>query len=1564
MAAEEQRYAAEYSRNKFSKNPKWIDGIVKRCGNKVTLHDGAQKNGPPLDTNLRHTGELTPDERYDDIFERYSIRLGDRIEQGGGNSQEFSSTQLGSTARAAPTLPPPGPPHAPMRARGVGLQRRKPPAASPAGTSAAAARAPAPVAQAVERRAPAVLERSFVVQYTKQKTQKTKKWIDGALQLRARGAAAPQATLKDERGKVVEVFFVDAGAEVEVDEQIESEQFLIRIDSEDGVPERPQPPAVTLAPRVKQEFRPPGILKRREPEGQADAAPTPKQTRVSFEVQGEERDEEEEEEEEQESVREAREQRRRAQEAVLSGDPGFSGWAQRAQQPRQPAPAPAASAGAPGWGRAGPPRPRQAGPSARLEVRGPAPRAAGGSRRSRARSPWAGMGSFKPPQPAAAAPWGARAPPPGAPSAPSGFPASSSSSAGASAPKPAAPFRLGLRFPTRDECRRRASSPDSGKDNEKEKPLSDTYPSIDGYRKALFDATQREIEAQLREARPARPSRRHCALTRDRRPQAAEKFWAGYEQAEQEAQRGPQQGLHRLLPNAEAIRDACYKKGGIRYYPSCRLLCPPPPPPLALRPARRHRSHRPPWAHERSPQFAGGTHVSGAILLISNEHIGPASEYMKEDLWVISTRPSLELLAAGPGRAPANTKQSFTIFARSSMNGGPREGKVEVSMVGEWPDFTRNDLARGVTVYAFRALSGCHELALADNLAESVLPSSLPVLPALVNPAGAPDLPPLDDAFLKVPPLEIARMASGVAAEFGLNADQRRVLRLVSEWIAPASPEAERVWGDEGRDEDGRDCRDGRAGPALLVHGVFGAGKSHLLAAVCIFLARASEAAMKRARRSVPPLRVLVASNTNVAVDNVLMNLDRMGYKDFMRVGSVRKIARPVLPFTTVGGDERSIKESIRELELELKGAASEADRAILQGQLAEAKDGRLKSRSERLNKAPVVGVTCHSCLNSVFGKETKDKDKDKDGGQEKEKEKRSSRMFDVVILDECSQITEPASLLPMARFHARRLLLVGDPKQLPPQLVSVRDEASKEDAPPGLAKTMFVRLSRAGLRPVLLATQYRCHPAFSALSSRLFYGGRLRDGVTPADRPPLAPGVPPLLAFDSQVTQEERRGGSFVNRAEADAVLHAVGLLERAGVRPSQVGVVCLYKAQAALITERLGGPGAAGGYGGGGRPSGGRATAQEVPQISTVDAFQGAEKDVIIVACTRTSKGTDFMCCPRRVNVTITRARRHLIVLGSYPVLSELPYWREILRDARECQGGYRRLEDLMGPGLVPAHSSASAGGGPSAPLAPPPAPPAPAPAPPEARGPTLAPWARRPVQPPALSSNGGAPSAPRAPEWHNQGLGKAEAEPEAETEAQAEAEYEPEAGPASEEAGRGEGDDPDGGTGLDDEELEAIAAAEMERRKRAREEEEEQEEGEGEEGGEEDAAAKGEEKWEGDWDRGAGGDEEETAAEGAAEPANHEETPSSHGGAPASEFEEARPAPAPFKLWAPGAGGLRPPAPAAAPRPLPDIPFAPGTFQAPPAAPPSAPAPAAAGAAGAWGDDDADFALDDSF
>lgn len=81
--------------------------------------------------------------------------------------------------------------------------------------------------------------------------------------------------------------------------------------------------------------------------------------------------------------------------------------------------------------------------------------------------------------------------------------------------------------------------------------------------------------------------------------------------------------------------------------------------------------------------------------------------------------------------------------------------------------------------------------------------------------------------------------------------------------------------------------------------------------------------------------------------------------------------------------------------------------------------------------------------------------------------------------------------------------------------------------------------------------------------------------------------------------------------------------------------------------------------------------AAAAKSIQISTVDAFQGGEKDVIILSTVRSSE-SQFMDNQPRVNVALTRAKRHLIILGNRNVFSMNELWSKVLWD---CQGKTNR-------------------------------------------------------------------------------------------------------------------------------------------------------------------------------------------------------------------------------------------------------------------------------------------------
>jgi hypothetical protein len=413
------------------------------------------------------------------------------------------------------------------------------------------------------------------------------------------------------------------------------------------------------------------------------------------------------------------------------------------------------------------------------------------------------------------------------------------------------------------------------------------------------------------------------------------------------------------------------------------------------------------WMHSRSIGYHESTFLrngSNCTLRFSDEKVDSV-EYAKDDLWVLFSDSTPPLFAAA---------DSFGVSQRH---------RVELS---PFFDSRLLTLPTQLRLTAVRLQNAQTERATLSRLL-ALDSSQIPVLSALLSGLYEPSRPlPSADA--------IPRIASGVAARFNLNDDQRSSLSRVAEFIGGGSP-------------------------IVLVHGVFGSGKSRLHAVIGIFLHEALESQ----RRSD---KVLLAASTNVAVDNVLTNLHGFEFPHFARVGSVRKIRRSLLPFVSGHGSDEAIAE--------LSSIAVEANRTeqpAVQEALRNART-ELGGGPARIDAARIVGVTCAATAFPVFAR----------------------RRFTFVLLDECSQQTEPMSLLPIA-FGCERLICSGDP---------LHKRCSR-----GIWATAFLE-NCPKFPPVLLGTQYRCHPAIAQICSRLFYEGKIRSGIEEKDRSTLF-GMPTL---------------------------------------------------------------------------------------------------------------------------------------------------------------------------------------------------------------------------------------------------------------------------------------------------------------------------------------------------------------------------------------------------------------------------------------------------------------------
>jgi superfamily I DNA and/or RNA helicase len=260
------------------------------------------------------------------------------------------------------------------------------------------------------------------------------------------------------------------------------------------------------------------------------------------------------------------------------------------------------------------------------------------------------------------------------------------------------------------------------------------------------------------------------------------------------------------------------------------------------------------------------------------------------------------------------------------------------------------------------------------------------------------------------------------------------------------------------------------------------------------------------------------------------------------------------------------------------------------------------------------------------------------------------------------------ARLLELER-HAERERLASDKAQLPLAELAARglvllDVESKEWSV-GLGGRHLVTFARE--REGLLPTRFsRMHEGIMAFPSARMYEGQLRAHSSAAARTlrdvlaaDAEVDAPPVLFLDTAGTgfEESKAPGteSLCNEGEADLVVARARELLGAGLDPQELAVITPYEAQASLLRERL----------------------ADVPavEVDTVDAFQGLEKDAVLVSLVRSNpkQQVGFLEDVRRMNVALTRPRRHLFVVGDSATLSAHAFYAEF-QEAVQAAGGYR--------------------------------------------------------------------------------------------------------------------------------------------------------------------------------------------------------------------------------------------------------------------------------------------------
>lgn len=237
--------------------------------------------------------------------------------------------------------------------------------------------------------------------------------------------------------------------------------------------------------------------------------------------------------------------------------------------------------------------------------------------------------------------------------------------------------------------------------------------------------------------------------------------------------------------------------------------------------------------------------------------------------------------------------------------------------------------------------------------------------------------------------------------------------------------------------------------------------------------------------------------------------------------------------------------------------------------------------------------------------------------------------VYDYIIIDESSQVDLATFVLAIS--CARKLVLVGDEKQLPNV---VKEQTKKQDATifqdfdiseaycfsTNSALSSARKIFGPAAPSQLLREHYRCHPDIIGFCNKRFYNDELII-LTPHD----ANNKKPLGVYYTVAGNHER---DHINQRQIDVTLNEIVPQEDLNLYDGSVGIIAPYRNHTFRLREELKNLGAT------------------QTQASTVDAFQGRERDTIIIN-TVDNQISDFASDSNRLNVAVSRAKKHLYIV-----------------------------------------------------------------------------------------------------------------------------------------------------------------------------------------------------------------------------------------------------------------------------------------------------------------------------
>ncbi|KAH0339334.1 DNA helicase, partial [Aureobasidium melanogenum] len=456
-----------------------------------------------------------------------------------------------------------------------------------------------------------------------------------------------------------------------------------------------------------------------------------------------------------------------------------------------------------------------------------------------------------------------------------------------------------------------------------------------------------------------------------------------------------------------------------------------------------------------------------------------------------------------------------------------------------------------------------------------------------------------------------------------------------------------------------------------LIHGPPGTGKTHTL----IELIRQC---LKKG------LRLLVCGPSNISVDNIVERLSphkvpmvRLGHPARLLPG----VLNHSLDILTRTSDAAALVKDIRN-EMDAKQASIRKtrkgrERKAIYGEIKELrKDYRQREAacvSSLVRESKVVLATLHGA-----------------GGFHLK-----SQEFDVVIVDEASQALEAQCWVPLLSSGASKLILAGDHLQLPPTIKSSNSKSTKQNTKTGqggvdLETTLFDRMLDLYGESIkrMLTIQYRMHEKINAFPSAALYESKLIAAETvkarllkdlPYDVEETEDTTEPVVFWDTQGGEFHEKtddddepkskssllGESKSNELEAAIVKKHVQSLVDAGVKAEDIAVVTPYNGQLAVLSQLL------------------KERFVGI-ELGSIDGFQGREKEAVVVSLVRSNSEHEvgFLAEKRRLNVAMTRPKRHLCVVGDSETVGRgskfLKSWMEFLEENADLR--YPDLDDVL--------------------------------------------------------------------------------------------------------------------------------------------------------------------------------------------------------------------------------------------------------------------------------------------